>query len=68
MFKNLEAELSRKGLSKKELSELTGIEYKTILNYLSGATVINLKSMLLIKKKVFPDFSVDYLFECEDFT
>ena len=61
MFKNLEAEMSRIGMSKKDLSVATGIEYKTLLNYLSGATSINLKSMLLIKK-VFPNFSIDYLF------
>ncbi len=63
MFRNLEAELSRKGMSKKELSEEVGIEYKTLLNYLSGTTNINLKAMLLIKRKVFPEFTIDYLFE-----
>lgn len=63
MFRNLEAELSRKGMSKKELSEKVGIEYKTLLNYLSGTTNINLKAMLLIKRKVFPEFTIDYLFE-----
>lgn len=64
MFKNLEAELSRRGLSKKELSNLTGIEYKTLLNYMTGNTAINYKSMKLIKK-VFPDLTIDYLFESE---
>jgi transcriptional regulator with XRE-family HTH domain len=63
VFRNLEAELSRKGMSKKELSEEVGIEYKTLLNYLSGTTNINLKAMLLIKRKVFPEFTIDYLFE-----
>lgn len=63
VFKNLEAELSRKGMSKKDLSQKTGIEYKSLLNYLSGTTSINLAAMLKIKHIVFPDMSLDYLFE-----
>lgn len=65
MFKNLEAELSRIGKSKKDLSNDTNIEYKTLLNKLSGRTPINKKDMALIKRTYFPNMTIDYLFEEE---
>lgn len=63
MFTNLEVELTRKQLSKKDLSSLTEIEYKTLLNKMSGKTLFNCKDMMNIKNKVFPELTIDYLFD-----
>lgn len=63
MFRNLEAEFSRIGKNKKDISTETGIEYKTFLNKLNGKTLFNKKEMFLIKKKYFPNLTIDYLFE-----
>lgn len=66
MFPNLEAELARLKMSKKDLSNITGIEYKTLLNKLNGKSPINKKDMTLIKKKAFPNMTIDYLFAEKD--
>lgn len=66
VFKNLEAEMARRGLSKRELSTITGIDYRTLLNNLTGKNTINVKTMLAIKKNAFPDMTLDYLFSLPD--
>lgn len=66
MFRNLEAELARIGMSKKELADEIGLNYRTLLYKLNGESQINKKEMSLIKKKVFPNMTIDYLFAEQD--
>ena len=62
MFPNLSAELARNRMTIKSLSEKTGINYESLKNKVSGKTEFKINEMILIKKKVFPDYTIDYLF------
>ena len=65
MFPNLTAEMARMKISIKRLSEITGINYETLKLKFRGITEFKLCEMLAIKKKAFPDKTMDYLFETE---
>ena len=62
MFKNLEAEMARKNLTKKKISDELPIVYKTLLNKMNGYTPFTKAEMFAIKKKYFPECTIDYLF------
>lgn len=66
MFPNLNAEMGRAKLTIKSLSEITGINYESLKLKLRGVTEFKLCEMMLIKKKVFPDKSLDYLFQTNE--
>lgn len=66
MFSNLEAEMAREKISIKKLSELTEINYETLKLKFRGVTEFKLGEMLLIKRKVFNNESLDYLFATEE--
>lgn len=68
MFPNLNAEMARKKFTIKSLSEITGIPYETMKNKCSGNTEFKRMEMYKIKKKAFPECTIDYLFEIEDTT
>lgn len=65
MFPNLNAELARKGMTIKSLSENTGIKYDSLKNKMSGETEFKRSEMIVIKKE-FPDCTMDYLFKTEE--
>ena len=62
---NLEAEMVRKGLSKKDIAEILGIRIATVYNKLSGKHPFTLDEALKIRNKHFPDFTLEYLFYTE---
>lgn len=64
MFNNLNAELARRKMTIKSLSEKTGINYESLKNKMSGATEFKRSEMLSIKKE-FPECTLDYLFSTE---
>ena len=61
MFCNLNAEMGRAKLSIKSLSELTGINYETLKLKFRGVTEFKLREMMEIKRKAFPDKTLDSL-------
>ena len=65
MFCNLNAEMARKKLSIKALSDKTGINYESLKNKMSGATEFKRSEMILIKSE-FPSCTLDYLFEVKE--
>ena len=65
IFSNLNAEMARKNMNKKTLSEETGIGYESLKNKMSGVTEFKRSEMLAIKA-VFPECSLDYLFYVEE--
>lgn len=65
MFYNLNAEMGRTKLTIKKLAELSGINYESLKLKLRGVTEFKLCEMVAIKKKVFPDKTLDYLFATE---
>lgn len=62
MFPNLDAELARKNISTKELAKMIGTSEKTANNKRAGRTEFTLSEIKIIGK-LFPDVSLDYLFE-----
>ena len=64
MFPNLNAEMGRKKMTIKSLSEETGINYESLKNKMSGATEFKRSEMLAVKAS-FPGTSLDYLFATE---
>lgn len=66
MFPNLNAEMARAKMSIKTLSEVSGINYETIKLKLRGVTEFKLCEMVAIKKRAFPDKTLDYLFQTEE--
>ena len=65
MFENLKAEMARADISIMDFSkdEEIGLSCETLRNKLSGKTEWNKREMWLIKKKYFPQCSIEYLFE-----
>ena len=66
MFPNLNAEMGRAKLSIRNLSDVTGINYETLKLKLRGVTEFKLGEMVEIKRKVFPDKTLDYLFATDE--
>ncbi len=65
MFENLKAEMGRANISIMDFSkdEDLDLSYETLRNKFSGKTEWNKREMWLIKKKYFPNCSIEYLFE-----
>lgn len=66
MFFNLNAEMGRAKLTIKKLSEITAINYESLKLKLRGVTEFKLSEMMAIKRKAFPDKTLDYLFATEN--
>ena len=62
MFTNLKGELSKKGITNKDLAELLGVDVKTIQNRLSGKCDWTLKEVIQITKFLFPEYRLEWLF------
>lgn len=65
MFPNLNAEMGRKKMTIKSLSDETGIKYESLKNKMAGDTEFKRSEMLAIKV-VFSECSLDYLFATEE--
>lgn len=63
MYKNLEAEMARKGITKKDLSETLNLRYATILDKMNGNSRFFYDEAVRIKETFFQDLSIEYLFE-----
>lgn len=61
MYRNLMAEMSRKGISPRDLSTIVGVSYDTMLSKLNGKRDFKLPEMKMIKKQF--GQSLDYLFD-----
>jgi len=63
MYPNLEAEMARKGLKKGEVADKIGMAYQTFLDKSLGRTDFKVGEAKKIKRKLFPDHSIEYLFK-----
>lgn len=66
MFPNLNAEIARANLTKKELSNKVGIPYDTLKYKLSGKSDFKRSEMFLIRDTICPNCTLEYLFKKED--
>lgn len=63
MFPNLLAEMARNNITQEELQIATGRNRSTISDKLNGKREFTLVEIKNIKDKLFPNLSLDYLFE-----
>lgn len=65
MFENLVSEMARKKITMMDLSkdEELNLSYTTLRNKFNGITDWLRKEMWIIKKKYFPDKTIEYLFK-----
>lgn len=68
MYKNLEAEMAREGVMRKDLAELLNVRYATIIDKLKGRFNFTLDEAFKIRNEYFPHLSFEYLFETEEQT
>ena len=61
-MRNLEAEMTRYGVTKIDIQVLLGCSEKTVRNKISGETDFTLPEAFKIKRKFFPSLSFEYLF------
>jgi hypothetical protein len=62
MYPNLDAELARSGLKRKDLAWLFKNRVATVSDKLNGRYPILIDEAFRIKETYFPDLSLDYLF------
>lgn len=63
MYPNLDAEMARKGLKRKDLAEFFNNRIPSVSEKLNGKYPLSLDEAHRIKLEHFPEFSLDYLFE-----
>ena len=66
MFPNLEAEMARKKMTQAKLADILKITPTTLSFKLNGKSTLSLKECVEIKRKAFPDKTLDYLFATEE--
>lgn len=62
MYRNLEAELARKGITRADIAKALGINIATVSGKLNAKNRIKLCEAIAIKKLYFPELSLEYLF------
>ena len=65
MFKNLEAEMIRSSVSSENIAEVIGKSYNTTRAKIVGTRPFTIDEAMAIKKTLFPNNSIDYLFATE---
>lgn len=63
MYRNLEAELKRKGLLREDIAKLLGCTITTASEKLTKPERLKLEEAQKIKLAFFPSLTLDYLFE-----
>lgn len=66
LFPNLEAEMARRKITQAKLAEILEVTPTTLSFKLSGKSTLSLKECVKIKNTVFPDKTLDYLFQTEE--
>lgn len=66
MYHNLEAELKRKGITRKQLADKLGIHISTVSAKLTGKAKLTFGEVQIIAKQIFNnEFDINYLFKEE---
>jgi len=66
MYRNLEAEMVRHSITRKDIADFLNVRYATVIDKLSGRYPFRLEEALDIKRKFLPKLSIEYLFQSED--
>lgn len=63
MYRNLEAEIARKGIHKKEIAGVWDCRQATVYDKLNGKSKITLDEAQSLKREFFPEMKIEYLFK-----
>lgn len=63
MYKNLEAEMARNGITKVALAKKLNMRYPTLVDKLNGKYRLYFDEALRIRQEVSPEKDLDYLFK-----
>lgn len=63
MLHNLEAEIVKKKLTRKEVAKCAGIGTRTLYDKINGLSKFSTEEAFALQKELFPECSLDYLFE-----
>lgn len=66
MYKNLEAEMARKGISKFAIAEKLDMRYPTVVDKINGKYRLYFDEAVRIQKKFFPEYRLEYLFAIDE--
>lgn len=62
MYRNLLAEMARRGISKKDLALFLEMRYPTVVDKTNGKSRFYLDEAFKIRDRFFPDCKIEYLF------
>lgn len=65
MYPNLEAELARRNMTRKEIAVVLGVNVCTVTPKLNDPKRLKYCEVVQIRNTLFPNLSVDYLFATE---
>ncbi len=63
MYRNLQAEMVRFNIGRKQMATATRIKYSTLSDKLNGKTKFSLDEAVKIKNLFFPNLPLEYLFD-----
>ncbi|MFG6368474.1 MAG: hypothetical protein K1W16_08610 [Lachnospiraceae bacterium] len=63
--KNLEAEMTRASISRKNIADLIGCSYRTIHSRFNGEQSWTYEECVTIRDELFPQMTLEYLFPYE---
>ena len=66
MYRNLEAELARKGIKRADIAKALGVTIGTVSEKLNSATKLKVIEATIIRDTFFPDLKLDYLFATQE--
>lgn len=66
IYKNLAAEMARKGITKKDLAKSLNMRYPTIVDKTNGKSRLYLDEAVKIRDMFFQEFDLEYLFDVDD--
>lgn len=66
MYRNLEAEMVRENITRKDLAKTLDVRYATIIDKLKGRYSFTLDEAFKIRNRYFPHLSFEYLFKTEE--
>lgn len=64
--KNLEAEMKRNDVSRKDIAQILGVSYSTVHSRFNGTSQWLYEECVAIQKNIFPNSELDYLFDVQD--
>lgn len=65
-LRNLEAEMKRKGISRRDIAYTLNVSYRTAHSKFNGESEWSYTDCVKVRDKYFPDMTLEYLFQIAD--